>query len=432
MRRALLLLVVAASVACGSVASGVAIDAGPPERDAGLASDAGLALDAGIAGDAGFAADAGFSRDAGLAGDAGFGGDAGFAADAGVVPLPDAGPPPPRPTGPFPENGWSSPTAHNGRVLPWELSRVNEDVLLNAGRAALYAVGGDATDHHREREPVIFVHGITGQPDHFQPFVDRFWASPRYQLYVLAYNDFNRRTSENGEDLALDLRALAMHLGRAAPLSFVAHSMGGIVVRWALDRLSASAAGQGADLFGVVRVFGVDNPWHGYDGPADGPLMDAVRPFMPDGLEDMRALSGIFVGDMMSADPVLRLGLARAPLAPSIHVFPVFAQNGDTVLDYTEGVNAALPERIANAYLNGNALLGEPKQQNFWEALRSSAPFAAFDAELRAWGGRLNAAHVTDALLRHYPRFPGEHTSVLNEHPGERSWLDHMTEVLAR
>lgn len=397
--------------------------------DASLAEDAGTPAphDGGWALDGGGALDAGVPSDAGATFDAGPPPDGGTTLDAGTTP--DAGAP--RPTGPFPRNGWPSPTAHNGRVVPWDLSQLDEDTLLLAGgRAALYAVGGGPDDHHEDREPLVFVHGINGEPANLQSLVDRFWSSRRYQIYVLAFNDFNRRTYLNGEDFAEDLRALAAHVGRAAPVTIVAHSLGGIVTRWAMNRLSAAAPPQGLDRFGTIRVFGVDNPWHGYDGPEDGPLMDVARVFMPDGLEDMRALSGIFLGDHTSADPVLRDGLSRAVLGASVQIHPSFAEAGDTVLDYTEGVNAELPQRIATAYLNGNPVQGEAKQLNFWEALRSAAPFAAFDAELRAMGGRLDAVAVQGALLRHYPRFPGDHTSVLAEHPSQPSLLDHLAAAL--
>jgi hypothetical protein len=411
--RALLALALAA---CG------AMPPAPTGGDAGLPppSDGGAPVQDGGA----FAGDGGGSAADGGAFDGGA-----LPPDGGGAFAPDAGPPP---AGPYPHNGWLSPEAPNGRVLGYDLSQVDEDALLHAdGTAALYAVGGGPDGWHSDREPLVLVHGIQGVPADLQSMVDRFWSG-RYQLYVLCYNDYNRRTSLNGLDLAAEMRALEPRLtGNGRRVTFAAHSLGGIVVRQALNELSLGDTG-GIELFGRIRLYGLDNPWHGYDGPADGPLMDIARPFMPDGLEDMRALSGMFQGDPTSGDPALRAGLLNVPLPSTVDIVPVFAQAGDLVLDYTEGVVAELPWKMAALYAQGTPVDGEPKLVNFWKAIRSARAYAALDADLRALGASVDAAAVREALLRHYPRFPGDHTGVLAEHPGERSLLDFLAEELSR
>jgi pimeloyl-ACP methyl ester carboxylesterase len=335
----------------------------------------------------------------------------------------------PIPPGPYPDNGWVNGAAPNGRIIGWDLSTTNEDDLLRSGKGALLPVGGGPDDYHLERQALILVHGIQGVLADLQTLVDRFWNWP-YQIYVLAYDDYNRRTSLNGLDLAEELRSLAPRLGAEPRVTLIGHSLGGIVIREALDELAVDTAG--LSLFQRVRFYGLDNPWSGYDGPADGPLFDLVRVFMPDGLEDMRARSGMFQGDPSSPDPALRAGLLRVPLPEVVSVSLVFAESGSEVSDYTEGLVADLPTKMATYYNDGTAVDGDPQLVNFYDALRSAAVYPALDAELRAAAARgaLDGNAVLDTLLRYYPKFPGDHMGILAEHPGQRSLLDYLASEL--
>jgi pimeloyl-ACP methyl ester carboxylesterase len=309
---------------------------------------------------------------------------------------------------------------------------MNEDDLLRAGgRAALYALGASADDFHPDRRPVVLVHGINGAPADLQAVVDRIWSLP-VQLYVLAYDDYERRTSYNGDDLAEELRALARSVSAGTDLTFISHSMGGIVTRWAVNRLALEAP----EILGRFRriwFLGVDVPWHGYSGPADGWMMDLARPFMPDGLEDMRAQSGEFQGIPDHADPVRRAGLYGVPLPSNLGLTVVFAQNGDEVYDYTEDVLAELPAKLVALYRDGTPVGGDPLLVNFWKALRSSDQVARLDQTLGAMAAAwtLDAAAARAVLEQLFPRFPGDHTTVLHEHPGERTVLDLVQERLA-
>jgi pimeloyl-ACP methyl ester carboxylesterase len=321
---------------------------------------------------------------------------------------------------PAPSVGWTHPRAPNGRVLPFDTTSLPEDDLLRpGGKAALYALGGGPADFHPEREPLVLVHGIQGDPKVLQGVIDRFKTSDRYQLYVLCYDDFHgRRTSLNGKDFAEELASLqARTLGPGRDVSIVAHSMGGIVTREALNQTDASKLGN-------VRVFAADTPWSGYGGPSDrgldGFMMGFVRPFMPDGLEDMRAKSTMFEK------------LFEKPLPDNISVHMAAAVEGKEVEDYTEGALQPLAGLIAARVNDDAEVKGEPRLMNYYRAMLSSAQYPTFRLELEdlSLGRRVTEADVRGLLEKHFPRFAGNHDGMLKPQASGASYLDFLSEQL--
>ena len=336
-----------------------------------------------------------------------------------------------------PRNGWAAPAAPNGRVLPLDLSQIDEDRLLRPGKkAAIYAVGSGPQDFHPEREPLVLVHGIQGDPKDLQAIVERFKDS-RYQLYVLAYDDYGRRTSLNGNDFADELRCLQRTLGPGRDATIVGYSLGGIVTRQALNEL-AVGPGRGLEKFGEVRFVAVDSPWHGYGGPSDagvsGFFMNVARPFMADGLEDMRAESAMFAGDPDSSDPAARAGLLNVTLPENVSVDMVAAERGGDVLDYTEGVLADLPAKLVEHYKTDEPVRGDPRLVNYYHAILASDDYFEFQDEMRdlADQGKLTPAAVRAGLEKYYPRFPGDHSGIVREQPGagKPSFLDYLSAKL--
>jgi pimeloyl-ACP methyl ester carboxylesterase len=323
----------------------------------------------------------------------------------------------------------------NGRVLPLSLDGLNEPALFRpGGLAAIYALGANQDDYHPERDPLLFVHGIEGEPADLQGVVDRFRGSG-FQLYALAYPDFDRRTSINGDDLADELRGLVARIGTGRSVRIVAHSMGGIVCRQALNELAAGQVG-GAGEFGSIELYTADTPWHGYPGPSDegfeGFMMSMTRVFLPAGLDDMRALSAMFQGDPGSADPAAQAGLYGVDLPDHFSVDVAFAAEGDEVLDYTQDVLAELPARLVDYYREEKPVRGDARLVNFWRALISADAYWDFQERARALAdeGRLDAAGALAALQEFYPRFPGDHVGILREHSGQFSFIDHLAAKL--
>jgi pimeloyl-ACP methyl ester carboxylesterase len=282
-------------------------------------------------------------------------------------------------------------------ALPRDVSTIEEDPLLAPGRRpALLPI--EPVDGRRE--PLIVVHGIQADFGDVAELVRRVSLEGTYQPYVLAYADWKRRTSLNGDDLA----ALVHERLRGRRVTFVGHSMGGIVVRRALNRLAVE---EKLGDFPALRLFSVDTPWHGYDGPPDGARMSFVRPFMADGLEDMRARSPMFHGDRRSADVLDRLGLFGLDLPAHVSIRMVVAEREDAALDYTE-----LPSVPAEAarLVNGEALSTDvdPQTRHFVLALRASEAWPAL-ARLAP----TTEACVREALLELVPRLPGGHSTTL-------------------
>jgi hypothetical protein len=325
----------------------------------------------------------------------------------------------------------------SGRVLDRALAKIDEGALLGPGKTArIYGVAGPDGLYHPERPPVVLVHGIRGHPRELQAVAARVERAG-CQVHVLCYESWNKRTSLDGIDFAAALRDLAKTLGAGRDLTIVAHSLGGVVSRRALNEL-ALGPGRGIELFSRVRLVGIDNPWHGYGGPSDhgagGFFMGFVRPFMPDGLEDMRARSDLFQGNPSDPDPAGRVPLCKPVLPGSVTIDLCFAQQGDEVHDWTEAELRPLPALLVEHYTKDVPVRGDPRLVNFWRALVDSSAYFALQDELsaRADLGKLDEPTVKAALLRAFPRFPGDHMGVLVEHPGERSMLDWLSEKLAR
>jgi hypothetical protein len=329
----------------------------------------------------------------------------------------------------------SNPRAPNGRVLGFDLSKLDEKALLGpGGHAALYALGNGPSDFHPDRQPLILVHGFAGAPADLQALVNRFKDGP-YQLYVLCYDSLGRRTSVDGNDLADELRTLSQRvLGPGRDVSIVAHSMGGIIARRALDELAAGPA-KGLDRFGKVQFIAADTPWHGFGGPSDrgldGFFMNFARAILPAAMDDMRTRSNMFAGDPGSADPAARAGLLGVDLPDQVETHLAFSSRGaeNSILNYEQGPLAALPQLIADRF-NKDAPINnaDPAIVSEWRAILSSSDYDAFADELRdkADAGTLDANAVRAALERYYPIFPGTHTGFL----GGKDFLDYVAREL--
>lgn len=311
--------------------------------------------------------------------------------------------------------------APQGRLIREPLRTCDEMQLLRpGGEPALYAIAASDGTYQAGRRPALLVHGLGGHPADLGELAEHL-SRAGHQVYVLFFDDMGRRVRENGAGLAREIGVLSRQLGPGRDLTLIAHSAGGLIARHALNLLSHAG-----DLarFAEVQFFAIDTPWHGYFGPSDRTLlgklrMSVARPFLPDGIEDLRAESELFIGEPRGSHAALRLGLLRYPLAANVRVHLYFAQDGDEVHDYTEGVIAQLSERVAAYYQSHTPLRGDPRLQNFWHALIGTHGYFAFQEELRglADAGRLDPEAVRSALLRYFPKFSGDHSGVLSARP---------------
>lgn len=256
-----------------------------------------------------------------------------------------------------------------------DLSLFDEDKNLRPGKKArLFAVVEEGETVDYSKEPMILVHGIRGNPEDMQVILNHYRGTA-YQPYVLAYADFKRRTSLNGEDFHEELMTLKQVLPESAGLVIIAHSMGGIVSRKALSLL------QEDNGFGSIRCYTADTPWHGFDGPGDhgidGVKMKFASVFLPEGLIDMRAKS-----DFLKQQ-------AEATLASNIELDIVFATSGDQASDHTEFSKKT----------------EEALKENYWKTLNSTSQLG-------------------------HPRFEGDHMTVIQPKDYNGSYLEHLDRSL--
>ena len=78
-------------------------------------------------------------------------------------------------------------------------------------------------------------------------------------------------------------------------------------------------------------------------------------------------------------------GLLRYPLPSQVRVHLCFAQAGDQVHDYTEGLLVQLGEQIARYYQHSQPVRGDARLQNFWQALISADAYFAFQKSCARW-----------------------------------------------
>ncbi len=290
--------------------------------------------------------------------------------------------------------------------VSYNLTDLRDQPMLRPKKAGAIRPLGDPASFRPDAEPLVLVHGINGQPADLQAVVQRFRNDPRFQLYIYAYDDMGQRTSINGRQLAEEIHA---RFSATPRLTIIAHSMGGLVTLSALCVLADDPQAP------PMRVLTIDTPWHGFSGPADSGMgsvaMWFARPFLPDGLEDMRSESRMFVGGG-SRDPLDTQGVYGVDLPADLELHMVFAADGDAILNYREGKLALLSKTLAGHYADRTPVTGEPELVNAWRALQRSSDFPAFEAAAQT-------DPTPDAIerqLEHYcPIFPGDHTGVLTE-----------------
>lgn len=267
------------------------------------------------------------------------------------------------------------------RTIDYDLSALKEDSYLGPKKEArLLALEDNQHPFDHKKEPLILVHGIRGNPSDMQAIVDRMKDS-KYQIYVLAYADFKVRTSINGKTFSDELKKMPHK-----KMTIVAHSMGGLVARKALaDLVITNSLSEKTD----IKFFTIDTPWHGFNGPSDdeglGFKMMLAKPFMPDGLEDMRAGSTFFK----------ELNLVKFPASISVDI--CFAEEGKEAFDYSDEIKDPLQRR------------------NFLNALELT--------------GKLAQAKAT-TFQEVFPKFPGNHVSVIKENGFSSNYLDYLERQL--
>jgi pimeloyl-ACP methyl ester carboxylesterase len=114
-------------------------------------------------------------------------------------------------------------------VLPWQATVVGH-------RAPPWVRPGPAEVAPRHAVPVVLVHGYGGSPAAWSPLVRELRRAGFTDVHTPAYNALTTSLEDIARRLVVRCRA-AMDTAGADHLHLVGHSLGGIVVRYAVHRL---------------------------------------------------------------------------------------------------------------------------------------------------------------------------------------------------
>ena len=99
-------------------------------------------------------------------------------------------------------------------------------------------------------KPIIFVYGYGGSKSEFESIANNFDDRP---IYYFEYDSTKEYIDVSGNNLAKLIKEFK-------DVDIIAHSMGGIVSRYALDTLAC-------DYDGKIRLVTIDTPYHGFKSP---------------------------------------------------------------------------------------------------------------------------------------------------------------------
>jgi pimeloyl-ACP methyl ester carboxylesterase len=298
-------------------------------------------------------------------------------------------------------------------------------VAARDGRGHLAALWG--TDP--ERPPLVLVHGLRDCPSSLLPLAQALASD--HQVLVFFYEDTQRYLDRSADDLARELVALAS--SGHTRLRVVAHSMGGVVARAALNSLveplwfpsafalsptaapepvrGAAAAerleGRSAERFTSVELLTIDTPWHGF---VDAQVL--VRNQLP---------SESSLGDLV-ATSALFSALYAVPWPAHFRIDYIEAHNraGGATADRVRGLAELADQELDWLFA---ALLDDQKpasamQRNQLAALRWEHDYPALLAGLRSdrQAGRLDRERFLLRLRSTVATLPATHLSILT-HP---------------
>jgi pimeloyl-ACP methyl ester carboxylesterase len=272
---------------------------------------------------------------------------------------------------------------------------------------------------HAERPPVLLVHGLNGAPRDLADVADRLDQAGRQVLLVL-YRDRERTTSESGTALAdAMVRLREEHYPEGTPLDIVAHSMGGIVARAALNTLQDPdwRGGGGRHRaptpragFGPIRLRAIDTPWDGFaqEPRVALPLLPLMRmvfgAFGWAGAWEMRANSKTL---QRLFDPILE--------QVDIRTFSVKKHRPGTLRSLPE-IEVCERRALVRFVLEGT-LPETPRLRNAARSLAQDSRFGEFQGQLREAFASCSRCDRAEQFSRSYdevmPRPVGSHTSIL-------------------
>jgi pimeloyl-ACP methyl ester carboxylesterase len=215
--------------------------------------------------------------------------------------------------------------AHRGTLVDWENPRfgaeaASEGMWTPYEALKKYGAGMFFVEpYDPARVPVVFVHGINGSARDFKPVIDKLDRS-RFQAWVFQYpSGFRLELVSDFLFRTLDEMQLRYRFERYV---IVAHSMGGLVTRGAVNRIVQRGGKQPIALYVTIST-----PWEGHQAAEMGTRFSPV--VLPVWL------------DMSPGSPYLA-GLFQTQLPETLPYYLFFGFRGGTGSDGTVSLQSML------------------------------------------------------------------------------------------
>jgi len=281
----------------------------------------------------------------------------------------------------------------------------------------------------KNAEPWVLVHGIHDAPSTLRRLADKIVAIECRQVFFFFYDDAGRYLDRTGDDLARGLAEIAE--STKLPIRMIAHSMGGVVARAAMNSLvkpdwmpTHSAVNNEplrgaeeavrldkpkADLFQRLDLVAIDTPWHGFTD-----VDVEVRNKMD------RQMSYV---DIVASSTLLRT-LTQVDLPRHFSINQIEADNEaggkprDKVVSLGEVDDEAFEALLQYFSGQAGALDKHRRLENQIRALEDEADGPALITTLKheAAKGTLDRSKYMELTAQAVPRLSGCHVSIL-EHP---------------
>jgi pimeloyl-ACP methyl ester carboxylesterase len=303
-----------------------------------------------------------------------------------------------------------------------ELGEMKEKELLKNKGGPVVVAAFQAFDASRPQ--VLLVHGIDGAPDSLQDFAQRL-HDQGHQVLVAYYDDRGKGLDAIGDALAQALTTLAAnHPPKNASLDIVAHSMGGIVSRLAINKLTQKGAigvigtleSEDIKSFVNIKVHSIDTPWDGYNHEPEIPVLGAViRPL----IKFIMTLFGWRSAFDMRANSKVFASLYATPLTGVSFRYIVATQkDGSDHVRCLEDLHPQEKRDVARFVETGRQPQGV-RARNFTLALQAETHFMALQREHRDFctqGGvdeKTKLDHLNDALRKYWPHIEATHGNIV-------------------
>ncbi len=262
------------------------------------------------------------------------------------------------------------PRPHRPVLVTATLNEATEQAVLRAGGPRLVAY----RQFDPERRPVVLVHGINGSGSSLTALADKLTDAGR-QVFVYQYQDFDSM-KVSAAHLARELRHIwTTSRFREEQLELVAHSVGGIVGRLALNQLENEGSSRAGFPGARLHMFDttLDGGWHEPSWlPGRGVIEPIVRLLGFGAFLDLSGSSAMFEG-------------LYATELPGVSIANIVARDPTGREGNTRNLHSLQPadQAAIAAYLDRGELPEQLRIRNFARGLAQDVQAAKLRERLR-------------------------------------------------